>query len=507
MATARQQAMNRIRKAANDRHQRTGALQTENMPGLNRTTQPATQTANMQYQNLPDFAPNQSPLAQNQGLVTSSMQGLSQTGNMAEVPRIQDQQGRSPMMQNQGMRYPGPSSVGNMAGVNRTQVQPGRAQMPTGMAYTQDGGLGGGSPEGLRRRAAMQQNRMQQMPNQAMGQAVPQTGLIGSEQAMTTGLQGAMRALGRGADGGGYGGGGGGGVRYKAASQMAVDANPTQGYQQGGEQAQQMNAALTGALGADAQAQAYAQFQESPGQAYLREQAERGLTRNAAAIGGLGGGAVRSALQEQAIGMAAQDFENQFNRRGTVADRGMNAANTEAEILMGQDRNQTSLDQAAMSANASMANASLNAGTQRALAAAGYQFDSGNNFAAGRTNAGNNIANNIAQSSSNLAQYIADQGNNMGNVYGRSGAEQGASFYDYANNAANVRGNASGNYMGVSGIPQNNQNTFGNYGQLLQGIGGGLQAYNQYQQQPQNAAPAPTGSYNTGAWDGTYGGP
>ena len=331
--------------------------------------------------------------------------------------------------------------------------------------------------------AGMGQN--QQMPNQAMGQAVPQTGLIGSEQAMTTGLQGAMSALG-GNYGGGYGGGGGGGGGRREASQMAVDANPTQGYQQGGEQAQQLNAALTGALGADAQAQAYAQFQESPGQAYLREQAERGLTRNAAAIGGLGGGAVRSALQEQAIGMAAQDFENQFNRRGTVADRGLAAANTEAEILMGQDRNQTSLDQSNISANTSRYNTNVNSALQRNLAAAGYQFDSGNNIAAGRTNAGNNIGNNVATQTSNLANIINSQGTNIANIYGNAGMQQGSSFTDYANNAANIRGNAAGNFMGVSGIPQNNQNTFGNYGQLLQGIGGGIQAYNQYQQ-PQNA--------------------
>ena len=433
----------------------------------------------------------------------------------------------------------------------RPAVQPGRAQMPTGMmAYTQDGGLGGGSPEGDRRRAMSRlpkfgvgaypsgvepmfgsgnglkgnnnpmanisfQNQQipagmgqnQQMPN---GRALPQTGLIGSEQAMTTGLSGAMSALGGNYGGGSYGGGGGGyggGGGRREASQMAVDANPTQGYQQGGEQAQQMNAALTGALGADAQAQAYAQFQESPGQAYLREQAERGLTRNAAAIGGLGGGAVRSALQEQAIGMAAQDFENQFNRRGTVADRGMNAANTEAEILMGQDRNQTSLDQSNISANTSRYNTNVNSALQRNLAAAGYQFDSGNNIAAGRTNAGNNIANNIAQSSSNLANFINNQGTNIGNIYGGAGAQQGSSFTDYANNAANIRGNAAGNFMGVSGVPANNQNTFGNYGQLLQGIGGGLQAYNQYQQQPQNAAPVFTGAnpnYGTAGASAVY---
>lgn len=363
----------------------------------------------------------------------------------------------------------------------RTQVQPGRTQlqptMSTGMTRNQ-------------------------------GQAIPQTGLIGSEQAMTTGLSGAMRALGgspaasrsrnntntiRGV--------GRPSIRSSPAGPAtpiatAYGVNPTQGYQQGGEQAQRMNAALTGALGADAQAEAYAQFQEGPGQAYLREQAERGLTRNAAAIGGLGGGSVRSALQEQAIGMASQDFQNQFDRRNTVADRGLSAANTEAEILMGDDRNRTSTTNAGISAaagirastinaSASTSNNARNAQLQRDLAAAGYQFDSGNNFAAGRTNAGNNIANNISQGSSQLANFINGQGTNVGNIYGTGGMQQGSSFTDYANNAGNIRGNAAGNFMGVNGVPANNQNSFGNYGQLLQGIGGGLQAYNQYQQ-PQN---------------------
>jgi len=383
----------------------------------------------------------------------------------------------------------------------RRAVQPGRVQLQQGRPADNRMYAGGSKDFDLRGMGQNQQvqagmGQNQKMPNQAL----PQTGLIGSEQAMTTGLSGAMSALGRSAGAGGYGYGGGGGGGYQSASQMAVDANPTQGYQQGGEQAQQMNAALTGALGADAQAQAYSQFQDSPGQAYLREQAERGLTRNSAAIGGLGGGNVRKELQQQAVGLAAQDFQNQFDRRGTVADRGMAAANTEAEILMGQDRNQTSLDQSNISANTNRYNTNVNSGLQRDLAAAGYQFDSGNNVAAGRTNAGNNIASNVAQSTSNLANFINQQGTNVGNIYANAGGQQGASFTNFADNAANVRGNASGNFMGVSGIPQNNQNNFGNYGSMLSGIGGALQGFGQYQQ-AQNP-----GQYNTGAWNGSFGG-
>jgi len=67
-------------------------------------------------------------------------------------------------------------------------------------------------------------------------------------------------------------------------------------------------------------------FQDTPGQRFLRERAERSLLRNQSAIGGLGGGNVRSALQQQAIGLAAQDFGNQFSRLGQIAGQGQSAA-------------------------------------------------------------------------------------------------------------------------------------------------------------------------------------
>lgn len=103
--------------------------------------------------------------------------------------------------------------------------------------------------------------------------------------------------------------------------------------------AEQQLAALSGASGADAQAAAFQQFQDSPGQAFLQEQAERGLLRNQAAIGGLGGGNVRRELNRQAIGLAQQDFQNQFNRLQGVADlqgqRGVNTSN----LLSGEGTN------------------------------------------------------------------------------------------------------------------------------------------------------------------------
>ena len=73
------------------------------------------------------------------------------------------------------------------------------------------------------------------------------------------------------------------------------------------------------------QQQAFDQFNESPGQKFLRDRAQKNLVRNASAIGGLGGGNVRSALVQQGVGFAQQDFENQFGRLGQIAGQGQAA--------------------------------------------------------------------------------------------------------------------------------------------------------------------------------------
>jgi hypothetical protein len=95
-----------------------------------------------------------------------------------------------------------------------------------------------------------------------------------------------------------------------------------QPFQEAGVAALEQQKALMGLSGAEAQQQAFANFQESPGQAFLRKRQERALLRNASAIGGLGGGNVRTALQEQAAGFALQDLENQFGRLGQIAGQG-----------------------------------------------------------------------------------------------------------------------------------------------------------------------------------------
>lgn len=92
-----------------------------------------------------------------------------------------------------------------------------------------------------------------------------------------------------------------------------------------GNQAMNQQMALLGMGGQEAQQQAFAAFGNSPGQRFLRERQEKALLRNSGAIGGLGGGNVRTALQEQAVGLAAQDYNNQFNRLGAISSGGQAA--------------------------------------------------------------------------------------------------------------------------------------------------------------------------------------
>jgi len=103
--------------------------------------------------------------------------------------------------------------------------------------------------------------------------------------------------------------------------------------------AEQMSLALSGALGPEAQQAAQQNFLQSPGQQFLQSEQERALLRNQGAIGGLGGGNVRSALQDQAYGRAAtfqqQNLTNLMNLAIPEQQRASNLAN----ILQGGGQN------------------------------------------------------------------------------------------------------------------------------------------------------------------------
>lgn len=111
------------------------------------------------------------------------------------------------------------------------------------------------------------------------------------------------------------------------------------GQRQRGEQAGTELAALTGLSGAEAEQEALGRFQESPGQAFLRERQQRALLRNESAIGGLGGGNVRTALQEQAFGIASQQLGERRQDLFGLANIGAGATSTGAQIGAGISTN------------------------------------------------------------------------------------------------------------------------------------------------------------------------
>lgn len=120
-----------------------------------------------------------------------------------------------------------------------------------------------------------------------------------------------------------------------------------QPYSEAGQAAIQREAALSGALGAEAQQEAIDSFIESPGQKYLREQQEKALLRSAAATGGLGGGRVLSALQEQAMGRAAGQQQQYLENLRSLAGRGQQVAGAEAGIIGGAGQQQAQIQQQA----------------------------------------------------------------------------------------------------------------------------------------------------------------
>lgn len=90
--------------------------------------------------------------------------------------------------------------------------------------------------------------------------------------------------------------------------------------------------ALLGMGGQEAQTQAFNAFSNSPGQQYLRDQQEKALIRNASAMGNLGGGNTKTALQKQAFNIASTDYSNQYNRLAGLSGSGQSATNTTAQL-------------------------------------------------------------------------------------------------------------------------------------------------------------------------------
>jgi hypothetical protein len=231
---------------------------------------------------------------------------------------------------------------------------------------------------------------------------------------------------------------------------MNQAANTLSPYTQGGGKAFDLQQALSGALGPDAQRQAFANYNQSPEMAYALEQAEKGITRNAAATGKLGSGNVLQELQRNAIGMAQQDYGNAFNRLGSLSSMGQNSAN----LLGGLQ-----------------ANAGGKVGD--------YGFGTGQALADYRTRAGEQIAGNVANTGTQLSGMINQQGNDLSSLIGASGNQLSQLLAGYGSAdaqtkqalAALLANIATGSASQVAGVPEipsaNDPGMLGGIGSIL----------------------------------------
>lgn len=223
------------------------------------------------------------------------------------------------------------------------------------------------------------------------GIQAPPTGLIGSEQALLGGYQGAENLL--------------------------------LGGHQTGASANDLQASLSGALGQQAQQEAYQNYQNSPAMKYQMEQMQRAVEHSAAARGGLLGGNTLTELQRNAAGIASQDYQNQFNNLGQVADRGAQLTGMLANL-----RNNL-----------------------------------GMNVSSGRTNAGMAIAQNASNTANNISSLLNQQGINVSSNLSNSINTISSMLHDYgmqdsvdANSLAQILANISGGQ--ASNLQQGYQN-------------------------------------------------
>ena len=330
-------------------------------------------------------------------------------------------------------------------------------------------------------------------------QQVPQTGLIGSENAILGGQSGNEAALQGGlnqstntllgATGSAIGAMNAG--NNSAMQYLGSVANPTQqaatnsfsadtsvgsnitdplnqgasnfqSYLGGGQNASKLQADLSGANGQQAQQAAYAQYQSSPAMQYQMDQMQKATERSAAARGGALGGNVLMELQRNAAGIASQDYQNQFNNINTVANQGINAANQIAGLKSTQAGIAGNLQQSGIAANAQAAIANQNAQNQQLLTNQQQKFNVASRLAdlastygintgglllgTGQTIAGNQLG-----TSQILGQSRYSTGTNL--AAGRTNAGNAI-----AQNASNAATNI-GNLLSQQGINVSNQMT------------------------------------------------
>ena len=295
-------------------------------------------------------------------------------------------------------------------------------------------------------------------------------GLSGAQQNLLAGLSGAERAVGQSTvDAMGniinnYG---------RADDVLTSGQGNLMPYINSGAAGSQLQAALSGAMGPEAQAEAFANYQASPDQQWRMQQMEEAITRNAAATGGLGGGRVLEALQENAAGLAAQDYNNYFNRLGSLSDRGLQAnqlgSNYDlARSGVAQDQGNM-LAQLGTSAGNTIGDMRYGAGNT----AANYAYDAGLQQSGNIMNASNALANQHWAAAGGLDNMLSQTNSNLANLLTGAGTQDLQAWNNYATMLGNAALGVGSDVAGLPGLGGTSQNPgmLGSIGNLLGGVG------------------------------------
>jgi hypothetical protein len=116
-----------------------------------------------------------------------------------------------------------------------------------------------------------------------------------------------------------------------AAAQAQAGLDP---YAQAGTNSIRMQQALAGALGPEAQQQAYAALQGGPAYAQMMDAASTGILQNASATGGLRGGNVQGALGQLGPEILQQLIQQQYGQLAGLSGQGMQAAGQQGQFGM-----------------------------------------------------------------------------------------------------------------------------------------------------------------------------
>jgi hypothetical protein len=125
-------------------------------------------------------------------------------------------------------------------------------------------------------------------------------------------------------------------------------------YAQQGQGAAKLQADLTGANGQAAQQAAIASYQGGPYAEQMKLNSEQSILRNAAVTGSVGGGNVLDQLYKNSAGYFQEGMQNQFNNLSQVSNTGLSAAGQQAGLLGQQGQMLGNLEGQQMSANAQL---------------------------------------------------------------------------------------------------------------------------------------------------------